>query len=1274
MKERIMVDDFPGKIMIVDDTPENLMVLGKLLKNQGYEIRVARDGATALDAISLSLPDLILLDIIMPEMDGYEVCKVLKADESTKDIPIIFLSALNSVEDKLKAFSAGGVDYIEKPFEELEVLARVQTQLDLAYARRKIKDQGMRYELAINAAEIATWDIDFKTQLTHINSKWLEMMGFEQNEPEVITRETWINTIHIDDRERVLDFGYNYRKFNDDNYEIEYRAIKKDGSEIWILSRGKIVEEDTNGEPIRMAGTAINITDLKFAKQQIEESELFLRNIMEGAIDGIITINESGEVQTFNKAAEELFGYSREEIVGSNVNAVVPEPVRSHHDQYISNYLKTGIKKAIGATVEVEAVRKDGTLFPARVRVGEIKFDNRRIFTALIEDISVRKKAEEELKRSEQNLVETEGIAHLGSWELDTNSGELWWSREVYRIFEIDAEGFEPRYDAFLNAIHPEDREYVNKAFSESLEKKVPYNIEHRLLMKDGRVKYVNERGETFYDERGNPVRSHGSIQDITHQKLIEFELDDAKQTAEFANQAKSQFLANMSHEIRTPMNVILGMSHLALTTDLNVKQRHYINNVHNSAEALLGIINDILDYSKIEAGQLMIENVDFQLTEVMNHFSDLVSFKAREKGIEVMFDIPSNISNCFIGDPMRLGQILINLGTNAVKFTENGGEVVVTVEEVKQKEDHVFLKFSVSDTGIGISPSQQKKLFQSFTQADSSTSRKYGGTGLGLAISKQLVEMMGGEIKLKSELGIGSTFSFTVSLRTNEARETKLDMPEVLKVLVVDDSETMCTILLNMLMSFGFKAESVESGLEAIEKLKHMDEHEPYDLVIMDWMMPGLNGIQALRIIQQELELINMPTVIMVSAYDQEEAMEEAKDLEVNHFLVKPFNPSVLLNAILVAMGKEKIISYREEVKEAEINESLAKLRGAKVLLVEDHEINQEIAMELLGSHDIEVKLALNGKEALEKLKEESFDGVLMDCQMPIMDGYEATRHIRLQKEFAALPVIALTAHAMKEDVQKVLDAGMNDHISKPISPRQLFTVLAKWITPSESSKEAIKTKKRLNESIGIPVISGIDSVKGLKIVEGNKQLYKKLLMKFETDQKEFVTEFQELMNSGSVSTARELAHSLKGVAGNIGATKVQEVAAGLEDKCIQKKDQNLIMVELEKLDQLLQPMLKELQLLSDTEIRSDMSETVLDRETVIPLLVTLSEKAQVYDTTAKEVFEELEKVAGIGTFKAELDAIAMCLDNYDFDGVAKLLRTGKIAALINDNQAPNI
>ena len=1253
-----MIENFSGKVMIVDDNPENLKLLGTFLKVRGHEVHVAHDGASALEVIRLSPPDLILLDVMMPDMDGYEVCSALKSDEGTKDIPVIFISALNSVEDKVKAFNAGGVDYIEKPFEEEEVLARVKTHMNLIYSHRKIEDQRMRYELAINAAEIATWDIDFKTKMTHVNSKWLEMMGCEQKESEVITREAWINTIHIDDRERVLDFGYNYRKFHDDNYEIEYRAIKKDGSEVWILSRGKIVEEDTNGKPIRMAGTAINITSRKIAERKIAESETFLRNIMEGAIDGIITINECGEVQTLNKAAEELFGCTREEMIGSNVNIIIPEPDRSHHDQYISAYLMSGVKKVLGKTIEREAVRKDGTLFPARIRVGEIKFDNRRVFTALIEDITVRKRAEEELKRSEQNLRKAEQIAHLGSWELDAKSGKLWWSREVYRIFEIDAEKFEPSYDAFLSAIHPEDEEFVNTAFSESVEKKTPYNIEHRLLMRDGRIKYVNERGETFYDEHGNSSMSHGIIQDITQQKLIEFELDDAKQVAELASRTKSEFLANMSHEIRTPMNVIIGMSHLALQTDLNSKQFNYVSKVHNAAEALLGIINDILDYSKIEAGKLKIENVDFQLSEVMNHFSSLVSFKAREKGVEVMFDIPSNISNCFIGDPMRLGQILINLGTNAVKFTETGGEVVVRVEEVKQKEDQVCLKFSVSDTGIGISPSQQKKLFKSFTQADGSTSRKYGGTGLGLAISKQLVEMMGGEITLKSELGVGSTFSFMISFGTREEYETKLDLPDTLKVLVIDNCKTMRTILLNMLTSFGFKAEGAESGFGGIEKLKHMDEHEPYDLVIIDWMMPDLNGIQAARIIQQELELTNMPTVIMVSAYDQEEAMDEAKDLEVNHFLVKPFNPSVLLNTILVAIGKEKIVSYREELKETELNDSLAKLRGAKVLLVEDHEINQEIAMELLSSHGIEVKLAVNGKDALEKINEESFDGVLMDCQMPVMDGYEATSKIREDDRFKDLPIIALTANAMESDIKKAFDSGMNDQISKPIRPVDMFNTIAKWISPSkDANKDELFKKSSEDEEIEIPDIDGIDIKKGLVTTDNNKTLYRKLLMRFKENQKDFQREFEGALNSNDVESAKRYAHTLKGVAGSIGAVDVQETAAKLESAFEEGADaQQAINKALPDVVKQLNHVMEALEILEEKSFIESDNEA-LDKGKLSELLKEIRTLLEDDDTDALEYCSQLRGIKGIAILDKDVNTLIKKIESYAFDEALEVL-----------------
>ncbi len=630
-------------------------------------------------------------------------------------------------------------------------------------------------------------------------------------------------------------------------------------------------------------------------------------------------------------------------------------------------------------------------------------------------------------------------------------------------------------------------------------------------------------------------------------------ELERAKSVAEDATKAKSDFLANMSHEIRTPMNTIIGMSHLALQTPLNTKQRNYVEKVSSAAKNLLGIINDILDFSKIEAGKMRFELADFYLEDVMENLADLSAIKSRDKGLELLFDIDNDVPMGLIGDQMRLVQILVNLTNNGIKFTD-AGEVSIRIHKIANDDaTSVRLRFDIKDSGIGLSPQQCNNLFKAFSQADSSTSRKYGGTGLGLTISKRLVEMMDGEIGVDSTLGVGSTFYFTAKFGVqNEQRKLSVNNEDVkdLRILVVDDNESAREILHNILLFLKFDVTTAKSGAEALEKLEKAQlEKKPYGLVLIDWIMPEIDGVETIRRIRLDNTLANTPAFVMVTAYSKEELLEKTVGLNIDGVLIKPVSPSTLLDSILNALGKKVIPRTRKYEKQADYQEAIRIVKGAHLLLVEDNVMNQELALEILQEAGLNVDIAKNGAEAVEKVFQTDYDGVLMDCQMPIMDGFEATRQIRLNPRFAKLPILAMTANAMAGDKEKCLNAGMNDHIPKPIDVAGLFLTMAQWIKPKNQTMNiATDTLKQEEVSEENLEIEGVDIKSALGRVGGNKKLLLKLLGRFTETQKNVVERIQKALDIKDMESATREAHTIKGLAGNIGATFLYTCAENLE------------------------------------------------------------------------------------------------------------------------------
>lgn len=650
-------------------------------------------------------------------------------------------------------------------------------------------------------------------------------------------------------------------------------------------------------------------------------------------------------------------------------------------------------------------------------------------------------------------------------------------------------------------------------------------------------------------------------------------DLQAARARAEEATEMKSMFLANMSHEIRTPMNAIIGLSHLALKTPLNAKQRDYVSKVHNAGTSLLGIINDILDFSKIEAGRLDIESIDFRLDEVISSVTTLTAQKAHEKGLEFLAHVSTAIPENLVGDPLRLGQVLTNFVNNAVKFTERG-EIRLAIEFLEQTGEKVQLKFSVLDTGMGMTEEQCAKLFQPFVQADMSTTRKHGGTGLGLTICRRLVDLMGGQVWLESKPGVGSTFFFTVWLGVGRAGSPKLFPTSLshLRVLVVDDNSAAREILQEPLSQIASYVDVVASGPEAVAAVKAQE----FDVVFMDWKMPGMDGLEACRIIKSDESLAKQPAIVLVTAFGREEVREEAERLKLDGFLVKPVTKSMVVDTLVnvfASSGEEFVVAKEDSVS----------LRGLRILLAEDNEINQQIAVELLEGVGATVTVANNGRLATDWLAShpDAFDVVLMDLQMPEMDGYQAIAKIRSDARFGNLPVIAMTAHATVEERQRCLAAGMNGHIAKPIDPNALFSTVAQYYVAPAELEATVTPVAAVDEELALPQIDGLDTQDGLARVAGNRKLYLQLLRKFAEQQGASLTEASAALARGDRESAERIAHTLKGVAGNIGAKPVQHAANALE-KLIRERGE--AEAALRQVSAALDPLVKQLSAWSTT------------------------------------------------------------------------------------------
>lgn len=1156
-----------------------------------------------------------------------------------------------------------------------------------------------KIEVAMDVAKLAYWEIDLKKKEFTFNDNYYKIIHESSTKAEggniKSIKEYVEKFVYEEDVKDALKTLRAILEHNNDNQNsiIEVRMKTATGkiNDISIKIIGFI--RDENGKPVKLQGVDQVITEVKERERKIIESEENLNSIFQSSLDAILVVDlESGQYVECNQAGYEVFGIkNKEELINTIPSDLSPE---YQPDGRLSGVVALeNSEKAFslgGYKTEWLGSKVDGSTFPSHLSLSPTVYKNKKAINVVVRDITESKKTEKQDQGTAQlmrelllkdNLVDKLQLINDSVIDLfETDFARVWMVGDgqlcedcAHLIGEEENSDFKQKLDCINICSFKEGNEkyipkkgYITlgkntmgKVLNEEIEGFLTNDLRNDKRINSNKslktfafksysvqlIRYPNGNIAGVMDTFGvntltdNENNRFANLAAVTGQIIAasqaEEEIKEAKQIAEDATKAKSDFLANMSHEIRTPMNAIIGLTRLLGNTELDNKQRDYAVKTSRAATNLLGIINDILDFSKIEAGKMTIEQVEFNLDDVLDNISSVIGIKAFDKGIEFVISKSYSLPNALIGDPLRLGQILLNLVNNAIKFTSEG-QVLVKVEEKEVKKDTVILEFSIHDSGIGMTKEQLSKLFRAFNQADTSTTRKYGGTGLGLSISKNLVERMGGQIGVDSEYGQGSVFSFELTFKLGStARIRKLVIPEKLqdiKALIVDDNSAAREVLKVYLAGFGIASSEASTGYEAVEEID-----DTYDLVLLDWKMPGINGNETWLNIKEKLQ-DNIPKVIMLTAYGRDDVIEEARSVGIEYVLMKPISQSILFNTILEVFGQDVMVDNRKKDK-TEI-EDFELVRGAKILVAEDNEINQQVIQETLENEGFIVDIAENGKVAVEKFEDnKDYDLILMDLQMPIMSGYEASKSIR-KKGYIDIPIVALTADAMVGVVENVTKAGMNGFVAKPINLKELFTALVTFIEHKERKVIKKKQEKSKDKSFDlIKLLPRFNIKEALKRVAGNEKTYLNIIRKYTENYSRFIADLRISLKEKDNDKVIRNIHTLKGVSGNIGAFETHNLCQVIEKAY--KNEEDIL-----KLDDFIE---FELSIANDVEdITSLLKSTSIDKE--VKELLSKEEISIGLDKLAKQLEDyEIES-------KQTLDNLTYSLEHYKIGDIKQL------------------
>ncbi len=1178
-------------ILIVDDSPEILDALKAALIDE-YMVRPAINGQVALRLAALDpQPELILLDVLMPGMDGHEVCRKLKMDMRTRDIPVIFVTAMVGDKDELIGLQLGAVDYITKPISPPIVKARVRTHLALRRTNLAIEEKNRRlYEINERLTD----------SMQQLSASEERFRGLVQTIPDIVYK--------IDEEGRFTFLNRSIERLGYHQADLIGRHFSEiiHSADIQDASLKEVLDKNGPGS-------------LNPNQKVFDERRTGLR----------MTIGLEIRLKSKSGATDKVYELKNidQQVVHVEVNS-------------------TGLYGEIGQE----------TTHCTRQYIGTV---------GVIRDISDRMKIQTAFMEERKLLRQLIDTIPLPIFFVDANYHLTFSNTAFQRFFGLDSGLAEGLY--FPKIFVADDYREMGHLLSGLFEKRDHGQVRQEIVLrtKNHEPHSFNVILVRYQKDADAEAAIIGVLVDITEQRATNLRLVEAKryaeamaETAEQASRAKGSFLANMSHEIRTPLNAVIGLTHLCLQTTVTDKQRDYLNKVHLSANSLLSLLNDILDFAKIEAGKLSIEHSPFSLDAVLDSLVAIFGHKCQDKGLELLVQVRPNVPSQLKGDAHRLGQILINLVGNAVKFTEQG-EVSITVSLAEENKDQVLLCFSVQDTGTGMTAEQMGKLFQEFCQGDASITRRYGGSGLGLTICKRLIQLMGGYIDVDSRPGRGSCFNFTAYFNQAGEGSTPPRSPtedlRTLKILVVDDNPHARQILAETLKTLSYQPVCVADGEKAIEAVLTADANGvSFDLVFMDWRMPGMNGLETTRRIKATVSLSKIPVVIMVSAYGREDIMTTTDPSPLDGWLMKPVRRNSLLDAIMAAFGctPEAQQMYSPE-------QQLSALAGSKILLAEDNEINQQVARELLENIGIKVTVVNNGQEAVTRVAQEDFDAILMDLQMPVMDGLSAVREIRRTKSCEILPIIAMTANALVGDREKCLEAQMNDHVVKPVAPKELYETLVKWMRVRSGGAylqyAPPLANYRHDQTLVVPLLPGIDSARGLRNVGGNSVLYRDILLKFSRTQGGTCQEMARCIATDDSSALGDIAHALKGGAATIGAVKLADLAERIEISVGNPESLRYLPEYVSDATTALSPLLSAIGIALGAGV-SAIPEKVAPAidstpEELTPLFVKAVDLLVSFDVSVEKVVLELStKVASIQRIE-RLNAIRSAIGAYDFE-----------------------